>query len=67
MGKKYDQLNIDERYEIGRLMDPSASTIGGDLRQSWLPKGDDTSASADLIALSRRRRSSRIERLSPLR
>jgi IS30 family transposase len=80
MGKKYDQLDIDERYEIyrlheagrsrgeiGRLMGRSASTIGRELRRNSLPKGGYKPASADRIALSRRRRSSRIERLSPLR
>ena len=80
MGKHYDQLDIDERYEIcrlheagksrgeiGRLMGRSASTIGRELRRNSLPKGGYKPASADRIALSRRRRSSKIERLSPLR
>lgn len=50
MGKNYDQLDIDERYEIyrfheagksrgeiGRLMGRSASTIGGELHRNSLP------------------------------
>ncbi len=80
MGKHYDRLDIDERYEIyrlheagksrgeiGRVMGRSASTIGRELRRNSLPKGGYKPASADRIALSRRRRRSRIERLSPLR
>jgi IS30 family transposase len=75
MGKKYDLLDIDERYEIhrldeagesgreiGRLMGQSGSTIGRELRRNSLPKGGYEPASADRTALSRRRRSSRIER-----
>ena len=80
MGTHYDQLDIDERYElyrlheagkavraIGRLMGRSASTIGWELRRNALPRGDYKPGSADRIALSRCRRLSRIERLSPLR
>ena len=80
MGKKYDQLDIDERYElyrlheagkafreIGRLMGRSASTISRELRRNALPRGEYKPGSADRIALSRCRRLSRIERLSPLR
>jgi IS30 family transposase len=80
MGKKYDQLDIDERYElyrlhdtgkaireIGRLMGRSASTISRELRRNALQRGEYKPGSADRIALSRCRRLSRIERLSPLR
>ena len=80
MGKSYDQLDEDERYElyrlheagkapaeIGRLMGRHRSTIGRELRRNSLPKGGYKPASADRIALSRRRRPSQIERLSPLR
>jgi len=80
MGKNYDQLDLDERYElyrlreagkspaeIGRLMGRDRSTIGRELRRNSLPKGGYKPASADRMALSRRRRPSRIERLSPLR
>lgn len=80
MGKHYDQLDIDERYElyrlheagtsvreIGRLMGRSASTISRELRRNALPRGDYKPGSADRIALSRCRRPSRIERLNPLR
>ena len=79
MGKHYDQLDLDERIEIsrlhadgischaiGRMMGRSASTISRELRRNSLPKGGYKPASADRIALSRRRRHSRIERLSPL-
>src|SRR5512144_2989228 len=80
MGAKYDQLDLDERIEmwrlyeagtsrreIGRIIGRSASTVGRELRRNTLPRGGYKPASADRIALSRRRRSSRIERLSPLR
>ena len=79
MGIQYEQLDIDERYElyrlheagkalreIGRLMGRSSSTISRELRRNALPRGEYKPASADRIALSRRRRLSRIERLSPL-
>ena len=75
MGKHYDQLDLDERIEIsrlhadgisrhaiGRMMGRSASTISRELRRNSLPKGGYKPASADRIALSRRRRLSRIER-----
>jgi IS30 family transposase len=79
MGKHYDQFDLDDRIEIsrlhtdgisrraiGRVMGRSASTISRELRRNSLPKGGYKSASADRIALSRRRRLSRIERLSSL-
>ena len=55
------------RREIGRIIGRSASTVGRELRRNTLPRGGYKPASADRIALSRRRRLSRIERLSPLR
>ena len=48
-------------------MDRSPSTIARELQRNSLPKGGYKPASADRIALSRCRRCSRIERLSPLR
>ena len=79
MGKHYDQFDLDDRIEIsrlhsdgiscraiGRMMGRSASTISRELRRNSLPKGGYKPASADRIALSRRRRLSRIERLGPL-
>lgn len=80
MGKQYDQLDIDERYElcrlheagkgvheIGRLMGRSGSTISRELRRNALPVSGYRPVSADRMALARCRRQSRIERLSPLR
>ncbi len=80
MGKHYDRLDIDERYEIFRLFESdksireisrsigrSPSTISREIRRNALPRGGFKPGSADRIALSRRRRLSRIERLSPLR
>ncbi len=80
MGKRYDQLDLDDRIEIsrlhaagrsrreiGHLMGRNASTISRELRRNSLPRGEYKPASADRIALSRRRRLSKIERLSRLR
>ena len=80
MGKRYDQLDLDDRIEISRLhaagksgreighmMGRDASTIGRELRRNSLPRGEYKPASADRVALSRRRRLSKIERLSRLR
>ena len=80
MGKHYGQLDLDGRIElcrhldagkalseIARIMERHRSTIGRELRRNRLPKGDYKPASADRMALSRCRRRSRIERLSPLR
>src|SRR5512143_4068868 len=80
MGAKYDQLDLDERIEIcrlyeagtsrceiGRIIGRSASTVGRELHRNRLPRGGYKPASADRIAFSRRRRLSRIERVSPLR
>ncbi len=79
MGKHYTQLDVDERYELYRLheagiapgkiammMGRSASTISRELKRNALPKSGYRPGSADRIALSRRRRCSRIERLSLL-
>jgi IS30 family transposase len=75
MGTKYNHLDIDERYELFRLreagiaqkemavlMNRSKSTISRELRRNALPKGGYRPSSADRIALSRRRRSSKLER-----
>jgi IS30 family transposase len=80
MGKHYDQLDLDDRIEIsrlhvagrsrreiGRLMGRDASTISRELRRNSLPRGKYMPASANRIARSRCRRTSRIERLSLLR
>ncbi len=48
-------------------MGRNASTISRELRRNSLPRGEYKPASADRIALSRRRRLSKIERLSRLR
>ena len=69
MGKKYDQLDIDERYElyrlheagkavceIGRLMGRSGSTISRELRRNALPRGEYKPGSADPFAVPADRR-----------
>ena len=79
MGTKYNHLDIDARYELFRLreagiaqkeiavlMNRSESTISRELRRNALPKGGYRPGSADRIALSRRRRSSKLERLNML-
>jgi IS30 family transposase len=48
------------------LMGRSASTISCELKRNALPKGGYKPGSADLIALSRCRRQSKLERLNPL-
>ncbi len=80
MGKQYGQLDLDDRIELSRLhedgkarseiakiMGRHPSTIGRELKRNSLPKGGYKPASADRIALSRCRRLSKIECLSPLR
>ena len=80
MGKQYDQVDLDDRIEIsrlhadgisrraiGRMMGRSPSTISRELRRNSLPKAGYKPGSADRIALSRCRRKSRMECLSPLR
>ena len=80
MGKPYGQLDLDERIElsrhhdagkapseIARVMGRHRTTIDRELKRNSLPKAGYKPASADRIALSRCRRKSRIERLSPLR
>jgi transposase, IS30 family len=52
--------------EIANLMDHTESTISSEIKRNSLPKGGYKPASADRIALSRRRRQSMLERLSPL-
>ena len=80
MGKHYGQFDLDERIELSRhhdagkapneiadIMGRHHTTIRRELKRNSLPKGGYKPASADRIALSRRRRLSKIERLSPLR
>ncbi len=68
MGKRYDQLDLDDRIEISRLhaagksrreightMGRNASTISREPRRNSLPRGEREPASADRMALSRRR------------
>ncbi len=72
MGKRYDQLDLDDRIEIsrlhaagssrreiGHLMGRNASTISRELRRNSLPRGEYKPASANRIALSRRWRLAR--------
>ncbi len=80
MGTYYGQLDLGERIElfrhhdagtapseIARIMGRQPSTIGRELKRNSLPRAGYKPASADRMAFSRRRRSSRIERLNPLR
>lgn len=79
MGKHYKHFDLDERFElyrlieaglaqkeIAQLMERTESTISREIRRNSLPKGGYKPASADRIALSRRRRQSILERLNPL-
>ena len=80
MGKKYDQLDLDERIALSRLHEAGLSnrkigkqmgrchtTIGRELKRNSLPKSGYKPGSADRMAYGCRKRQSRIERLSPLR
>ncbi len=79
MGKKYVELDIDERYEIyrlrkfgksraeiGRLMGRTGSTNGRQLRRNSVPKGGYKPASADRMALSRQKSIQQFSALSGL-
>ena len=79
MGTRYNHLDIDARYELSRLreagtaqkemavlMNRLESTISRELRRNALPKDGYRPGSADRIALSRRRRLSKLERLNLL-
>lgn len=79
MGKKYTQLDLDERIEldrlrdagysfrrIGRLMHRSHTTIGRELRRNNLPKAGYKPARADKMAYVRCKRHCKLERLSTL-
>ena len=80
MGKKYTQLDLDERIElsrldaagysrrkVGHLMGRSHTTIGRELSRNGLPKSGYKPASADRIAYSRCKRQCKLQRLSTLR
>jgi IS30 family transposase len=79
MGKHYHQFDLDDRIELSRLhvagtppreiariMGRHPSTIGRELKRNGLPRAGYKPAAADHMAFARRRRQSRIERLSPL-
>jgi len=79
MGKHYQQFDLDDRIELSRLhmagtspseiariMGRHPSTIGRELERNSLPRAGYKPAAADHMAFTRRRRKSKIERLSPL-
>ena len=79
MGTRYNHLDIDARYELSRLREAGTAqkemavlinrseiTISRELRRNALPKDGYRPGSADRIALSRRRRLSKLERLNLL-
>ena len=79
MGKHYQQFDLDDRIELSRLYEAGTarseiarimgrhpSTIGRELRRNSLPKAGYKPAAADHMAFTRRKRQSKIERLSPL-
>lgn len=80
MGQRYDHLTLDERCEIyrlhengttqrgiARLMGRSVATISRELTRNSLPRAGYTPASADRMAMARKRRLPMIERVNPLK
>ena len=80
MEQYYSHIELNERCEIYRLhadgisrrriaatLGRSPSTISRELRRNALPKSGYKPASADRIAMARKRRGSKIERLSALK
>ena len=80
MGKRYYQLDLDERIEmsrlrdaghssrgIGKLMGRSHTTINRELGRNCLVSGAYKPARADIMASVRCERACKIERLSTLR
>ena len=80
MEQYYSHIELNERCEIYRLhadgisrrriaatLGRSPSTISRELRRNALPKSGYKPASADRIAMARKRRGSKIERLSELK
>lgn len=79
MGKHYQQFDLDDRIELSRLYEAGTArseiarimgrhraTIGRELKRNSLPRAGYKPAAADHMAFTRRRRKSKIERLSPL-
>ena len=80
MGKRYSQLDLDERIElnclrdagcslrkIGKLMSRSHATISRELKRNSLPKAGYKPARADIMAGVRCDRPCKLQRLSTLR
>ncbi len=80
MGKRYSQLDLDERIElgclrdagyslrkIGKFMNRSHATVSRELRRNSLSKAGYKPARADIIAGVRRDRPCKLQRLSTLR
>ena len=80
MEQIYSHIELNERCEIYRLhadgisrrriathLGRSPSTISRELRRNALPKAGYKPASADRMAMARKRRGSKIERLRPLK
>jgi len=76
----YSHIELNERCEIYRLhlnglsrrriaevLGRSPSTISREIRRNALPKAGYKAGSADRMAMARKRRGSKIERLSPLK
>jgi IS30 family transposase len=79
MGESYNQLDLDDRIELSRLLEDGKaqseiarimgrhrSTIKRELERNNLPKSGYKAGSADRMAFVRRQRLSRLERLNPL-
>jgi IS30 family transposase len=80
MGKRYSQLDLDERIDlsclrdagyslrkIGRLMNRSHTTVSRELKCNSLPKVGFKPVRADIMAQGRYDRPCKLQRLSALR
>ena len=67
MGRRYDQVSLDERCEIYRLLGRHPSTIGRELKRNSLPRSGYKPAMAARMASAHKLREPKLVRSSPLK